>query len=141
MSAVETDRATLLGEPHHDGSELYVERADDAATVRLCASGIEPAGVRYVVDGEPRVADAVSEGEGWWRATIPTEGPRTSYRWLLTGGELGYGWLNGTGVVDHDIPDDDDFVLTRDPGGPDWHLDSVVYQIFPVRFASSGLDV
>ncbi|MDX6508521.1 MAG: alpha-glucosidase [Gaiellaceae bacterium] len=141
MSAVETDRATLLGEPHHDGSELYVERAADAATVRLRASGIEPAGVRYVVDGEPRVADAVSEGAGWWRATIPTEGPRTSYRWLLTGGELGYGWLNGTGVVDHDIPDDDDFVLTRDPGGPDWHLDSVVYQIFPDRFASSGPDV
>ena len=23
-------------------------------------------------------------------------------------------------------------------GGPDWHLESVVYQVFPDRFASSG---
>ena len=25
-------------------------------------------------------------------------------------------------------------------GGPDWHLESVVYQVFPDRFASSGLE-
>jgi alpha-glucosidase len=141
VSTVETERATLLAEPHHDGSELYVEGTDDEATVRLRAASIEPAGVRYVVDGEPRVAEAVADGDGWWRATVPTTGPRTNYRWLLSGGDLAYGWLNGLGVVDHDIPDDDDFVLAQDPGGPDWHLGSVVYQIFPDRFATSGLDI
>jgi alpha-glucosidase len=32
-------------------------------------------------------------------------------------------------------------MLTLGAGGPDWHLESVVYEIFPDRFASSGLDV
>ena len=50
--------------------------------------------------------------------------------------------MNGTGVVTHDVPDDDDFVLIpADRGGPAWHLESVVYEIFPDRFASSGLGV
>jgi alpha-glucosidase len=137
VSTVEAARATLLEEPHHDGSELYVE----GATVRLRAGSVEPVAVRYVLDGEPRAADAVADGEGWWRAELPVAAPRTNYRWLLAGGALPYGWLNGSGIVDHDIPDDDDFVLTTDPGGPDWHLGSVVYQIFPDRFASSGLGV
>ncbi len=37
-----------------------------------------------------------------------------------------------------DLPDGGDFVLSLDPGGPDWHLDSVVYEIFPDRFATTG---
>ncbi len=37
-----------------------------------------------------------------------------------------------------DLPDGGDFVLTLDAGGPDWHLRSVVYEIFPDRFASTG---
>jgi alpha-glucosidase len=37
------------------------------------------------------------------------------------------------------VPDADDFVATPDRGGPDWHLESVVYQVFPDRFASAGL--
>jgi alpha-glucosidase len=61
-----------------------------------------------------------------------------NYRWLLTGGEVGYAWLNGLGLVGHDVPDADDFVLTTDPPGPDWHLRSVVYEIFPDRFATTG---
>ena len=36
------------------------------------------------------------------------------------------------------MADADDFVLTTDPGGPEWHLGSVVYEIFPDRFAASG---
>ena len=68
--------------------------------------------------------------------------PATRYRWLLAGGEIGWAWVNGTGVVAHDVPDDDDFVLDpADRDGPAWHLESVVYEIFPDRFASSGLGV
>jgi alpha-glucosidase len=61
-----------------------------------------------------------------------------NYRWLLTGGEVGYAWLNGLGLVGHDVPDADDFVITTDAPGPDWHLRSVVYEIFPDRFATTG---
>ena len=47
--------------------------------------------------------------------------------------------MNALDVIRHDVTDADDFVLTTDPGGPDWHLGSVAYEIFPDRFASSGL--
>jgi len=63
--------------------------------------------------------------------------PVMNYRWLLTGGELGYAWLNGMGLVTHEVPDADDFVFSVD-SGPAWHLGSVVYEIFPDRFATTG---
>ena len=49
--------------------------------------------------------------------------------------------MNGRGRVGHEVPDADDFVHAPEAGGPDWHLESVVYEIFPDRFATSGLDV
>ena len=101
--------------------------------------------VRYVRDGEPKVAvaevDRETESDVWWRATFPVWNPATRYRWLLSGGDYGYAWLNGAGLWRWDVPDADDFVATPDTGGPDWHLQSVVYQVFPDRFATSELDV
>ena len=145
MSVLEAETASLLEEPNHDGSDLYVlERPGalgDQAVVRLRATGVEEIALRYVEDGEPRVVDARADGDGWWVAEFPIRNPFVRYRWLLRGGEIGYGWLNGLGVVDHDVPDADDFVMSVDPGGPAWHLESVVYEVFPDRFASSGLGV
>jgi alpha-glucosidase len=142
MSVLE-ETATLLDEPHHDGSDLYVPERPaelgDEAVVRLRARGVDEVKLRYVEDGEGRFVDAQQDGEGWWIARLPVRNPTVRYRWLLLGGEVGYAWVNGLGVVDHDIPDADDFVATIDPGGPAWHLESVVYEIFPDRFASSGL--
>jgi alpha-glucosidase len=137
---------TLLGQPHHDGSELYVlDRPDDVggdAVVRVDAP-IDADGVvlRYTDDGEGRLVAAEPDGDGSWVARFPVRNPIVRYRWLFTGGDLGYAWLNGAGLVDHDVPDADDFVLSLEPSGPDWHLGSVVYEIFPDRFATSGLDV
>jgi alpha-glucosidase len=51
---------------------------------------------------------------------------------------LGYRWLNGMGTHAHEVPPGGDFRLTADPGGPEWHLSSVVYEIFIDRFAASG---
>jgi hypothetical protein len=64
--------------------------------------------------------------------------PVVSYGWLLTGGRLGYRWLNGLGVHPHEVPPTDDFSLTTHPGGPEWHLSSVVYEVFIDRFAASA---
>lgn len=144
--------ATLLDRPHHDGSDAYVlERPTElgeTASLRLrVPRGVEPADVvlRYVQDGEPRsvlaVADEETETDVWYRAAFPAGNPATRYRWLLSGGSAGYLWVNGSGTVAHDIADADDFVLSLDPGGPDWHLSSVVYEIFPDRFAASGREV
>ena len=143
--------ATLLDRPHHDGSDAYVlERPDElggTATVRLRVphgTTVDEVVLRSVVDGEPRNVRAVREEETetdvWYRATFTIDNPSTRYRWLLSGGSAGYSWVNGLGVIPHDVPDADDFVLTTDPGGPDWHLGSVAYEIFPDRFATSGVD-
>lgn len=147
MSAVDVDPATsLLDEPHHDGSELYVlerpEELGEEAVVRVrVPREVETVVLRYVEDGEARAVLAEADGEDSWVAHFPVRNPTVRYRWLLAGGDFGYAWLNGLGLVDHDVPDADDFVASTDPGGPDWHLGAVVYEIFPDRFASSGLDV
>jgi alpha-glucosidase len=125
---------TLLDEPHHDGSALYVD--GDVLRVHV-PQDVDSVLLRYVEDGEARAVEATTAGDGWWSARLPLTNPVMNYRWLLTGGELGYAWLNGLGLVDHDVPDADDFVLSADTG-PDWHLGSVVYEIFPDRFATTG---
>lgn len=143
---------TLLGTPHHDGSELYVPEPPaelgDETTVLLRVpreKAVAGVAVRYVRDGEPQIAvadvDRETEADVWWRAAFPVWNPATPYRWLLSGGDFGYAWLTGVGLQPFDVPDADDFVATTSPGGPDWHLESVVYQVFPDRFASAGLDV
>ena len=142
--------ATLLDRPHHDGSDAYVlERPAElggTATVRLRVPrgvAVDDVVLRAVVDGEPRNAKAVrdeeTETDTWYRASFQVDNPSIRYRWLLSGGSVGYAWVNGLDVIGHDVADADDFVLTTDPGGPDWHLGSVAYEIFPDRFATSGV--
>ena len=142
----------VLAQPHHDGSDAYVveppgELGDDTTVLlRVPASAqADDVVVRFVHDGEPRYAvaekDRGTASATWWRATFRVDNPMTPYRWLLSGGSYGYAWLNGTGVQPFDVTDADDFVVTPGAGGPDWHLESVVYEVFPDRFASSGVDV
>jgi alpha-glucosidase len=146
----QTFQASLLSEPHHDGSELYVQggtEPGERATVRLRAPrGLaEQVVLRTVHDGEAGATEAVvadeTETETWWEAAFDVIGPVTRYRWLLWGGEAGYVWVNGLGCVGQEVPDADDFIYAPAAGGPDWHLGSVVYEIFPDRFASTGLSV
>jgi alpha-glucosidase len=147
MSMTATEPAvSLLDQPHHDGSDMYVlerpaELGGEAVLRIRVAKSPDQVVLRYVENGEPRSADAQPDGAGWWVARFTVVNPYVSYRWLLSGGDVGYVWLNGNGLVDHDVPDTDDFVMSVDPGGPDWHEEAVVYEIFPDRFATSGLDV
>jgi alpha-glucosidase len=144
MSATDLDlSSSLLDQPYHDGSELcLVQRPDELggdAVVRVrVPQEVDSVALRWIENGEPRSVKAVEEEGGWWRARFPVANPNVRYRWLLSGGEVGYAWLNGLGLVLHDVPDADDFVLSLDRGGPSWHLESVVYEIFPDRFASTG---
>ena len=127
----------MLGQPHHDGSELHVLEQPGSiggdATVRLRTSrgAADRVLLRYTRDGEPRTVEAIvdeeSEQETWWRATFPVANPATRYRWLLAGGDTGYGWLTGNGVASHEVPSSDDFVMSLGTG-PDWHLSAVVYE-------------
>jgi alpha-glucosidase len=139
----ETVSTNALAQPHHDGSELYVERDGDSAVVRvrIPQGAADDVRLRFVRDGEPvtvkAVVDRKANGETWWRAKLPLENPVVRYRWLLAGGGTGYAWLNGRGLSPTDVPGADDYALEVDPGAPDWHAESVVYEIFPDRFASS----
>ena len=151
MTATQLEPGTsLLSEPHHDGSDDYVlERPDELggeAVVRVRApkGAADDVILRYVRDGEPRwvraQVDRETETETWWRASFPVVNPSTPYRWVLVGPQGGWTWLNGNGRRAHESPDSDDFVLSIGDG-PAWHLSSVVYEIFPDRFATSGLGV
>ena len=117
------------------------------AVIRMRAPRTAAASVwlRYVTDGEPRIAEAVADEddgiETWWRAEFPVPNATVRYRWLIDGGKLGYRWLNGIGSRARDVAGADDFVLATGLPAPEWHRRSVVYEIFPDRFATAGLGV
>ncbi|MGP3960512.1 glycoside hydrolase family 13 protein [Nonomuraea sp. 3N208] len=141
-----------IGEPHHDGSALYVsEQAPELGsrvTLWLRAplsAGVTGVHVRTVHDGEPRyfAAERTSRdirGFGgtdvWWRAEITAVNPVTPYRFLLTTG-FGQAWLTAAGIVTHDLTDASDFRLVCHQPPPAWMADAIVYQIFPDRFERS----
>ena len=138
---------SLLHLPHHDGSPLYV--SDEApglgetVTVRVRTSTADPVDevwLRTTYDAEPvfHAATATAEGDVvWWQARLPVHNPVTHYRFLLVRSESQQ-WLTGAGLLDHDVPDANDFRLSAYPSAPDWGRDAVVYQVFPDRFARSA---
>ncbi|WP_336205154.1 glycoside hydrolase family 13 protein [Nonomuraea sp. LPB2021202275-12-8] len=148
----------FLDEPHHDGSALYVSTQTPAlgspVTLRLrapLAAGVTGVLVRAVHDGEPRYAPASVDpvrtsrptgGYGrtdvWWQAEIIAVNPVTRYRFLLTT-PRGQVWLTAAGLAAHDLTDASDFRLVCHEAPPAWMRDSIVYQIFPDRFARSGV--
>ena len=134
--------------PHHDGSPLYVSSLapalGDTLTLRLRTDAAEqPAHVlvRTVRDGEPQIVAAEPEPstgtEVWWSARITVHNVETHYRWLLSGGAFDYVWLTAGGIFPHDVPDASDFVVSATAAPPDWTFGTVVYQVFPDRFARS----
>ncbi|MGB5951264.1 MAG: glycoside hydrolase family 13 protein [Ornithinimicrobium sp.] len=151
-----------LENPHHDGSPLYVSspapRPGDTVQVRLRvprASSVEAVHVRITPDGEQefvaadRIDSPAEDSSQWWQAELHCHNPITNYRFLLsrdeqscgdpTQGPRPYEWLNGKGLHERDVPDASDFrIVTFAPPPPRWALGSVVYQIFPDRFAREG---
>lgn len=134
---------------HHDGSPLYASslspRVGDVLSLRLRTHrDHQPEHVilRTVHDGEPFTVRAEPKEEHgvdvWWVAEVQARNVRTHYRWLLSGGAYGYGWLTAAGFVDYDLPDATDFVISATPPPPGWAFQSVVYQVFPDRFARSS---
>ena len=147
-----TSLHAVLHAPHHDGSSLYVEHTDwrlgGRARVRVRVphrAGVDEVAVRYTHDGEQACMEMSREGDdaaaAWWAFDVPLTNPLVSYRFLLSSNGNPDSWLNATGLHRHDTPDADDFVLRVDAEYPQWPTKSVVYQIFPDRFATSDLEV
>ncbi len=82
---------------------------------------------------------ASTEAVDVWRVEMPCPNASNNYRFWL-GGPSGQRWLTGLGVLDHDPLDTHDFRLLTTGGAPRWVPETVWYQIFPDRFAASGVD-
>ena len=152
---------SLLHEPHHDGSPLYLDTETPAlgwpVKVRVRTHAADPAGdvervwLRTTYDAEPvfhacapHVPDPSVAGAGadpdarWWEGELPVHNPVTHYRFLLAHADGTQRWLTAAGVVEHDGPDTFDFKVSAHPAAPAWGREAVVYQVFPDRFARSA---
>ena len=139
--------ARLAARPHHDPSERWVSNPTPAPgeTIEVqldvpAASGVDEVVLRTMHDGEAAWvsgSSAPSEGGSVWRFQLPCHNPVVSYRFWC-GGPQGASWLTGLGQIDHDPLDHHDFRLLTSGGTPRWVPETVWYQIFPDRFATSG---
>ena len=143
-----TDDLTLL--PHHDGSPLYVSHdapaLGDVVQVRVripqSYGPLTHVRTRSNPDHEPRFSDAVKiesdDGADWWQAPVIVENPVHGYRWLFIHESGETAWLNARGLTTTEARDDEDFKLLAYPEPPAWGRSSVMYQVFPDRFARSS---
>ncbi|GAA1769823.1 glycoside hydrolase family 13 protein [Agromyces humatus] len=146
--------------PHHDGSPLHVSTQAPAlgevVRVRLRVPDtfgpLRWVGTRSNPNREPRFDEAVrlpdggtgapgaagvADGWQWWEAAVEVENPVHGYRWLLVGGDGRQHWLNQAGLSSVEVRDHDDFRLVAHAPAPEWAASSVMYQVFPDRFAKS----
>ena len=135
--------------PHHDGSELYVSnsapKVGDKVVLRVRVPHsytFSRSFVRLYHDGEPRSFELALERrdatESWWAVKVKIENPSTCYRFVFVDNDK-YDWLNASGFYDHDVHSNNDFQIVAIPAYPSWIRSSVFYQIFPDRFAKSGM--
>ncbi|PRB08807.1 glycoside hydrolase family 13 protein [Microbacterium sp. MYb64] len=136
--------------PHHDGSPLHVSddapALGDVVRVRLrvpTAYGpLAAVRTRSNPDHEPEWTDAerigAADGWDWWEAPVTVRNPRHGYRFLLQHGDGRIEWLNQTGIHGLETLDAEDFALVAEPAPPAWLHESVMYQVFPDRFARSA---
>lgn len=135
-------------EAHHDGSELYVSNSapkiGDKVTLRVRVpkkDGLNQVYLRIMYDAEPRILPLKrgksTSVETWWSIQVKILNHSTSYRFLFLD-KVSFRWLNGAGVFNYDVVDREDFRIIARPQYPEWIKQSVFYQIFPDRFATSG---
>ncbi|MDN5887056.1 MAG: glycoside hydrolase family 13 protein [Micrococcaceae bacterium] len=139
----------MIQAPHHDGSALHVDRQDPvlgqdvAVRLRVPSDQPTPGGVwlRSVRDAEPHYDQATRLGEAdgwvWWQALLTVVNPVQNYRWVMRTG-TGSLWVNARGTSTRDTPDVQDFRICAGAAIPEWIHRSVMYQVFPDRFARSA---
>ena len=141
----------LALKPHHDGSELYVanQRPKLGESVKLrirvhsSLGEVKRVLIRQSDSGEAFLASQAKRfmtrhGWLWFEGQIKMHNPEVHYRFFI---ELKNGssfWLNGTGLHELDRPDSEDFRVNTYSSAPRWAAKSVMYQIFPDRFARSA---
>jgi alpha-glucosidase len=135
--------------PHHDGSPLYISTDVPSLgeTVRVRVRVPETFGpvssirTRSNPNREPRYTVATPiglvDGWEWWEADVTVENPVHGYRFLFQLADGTVGWLSAAGWSTTESLDTEDFKLLTYPAPPAWAKSTVLYQIFPDRFARS----
>jgi alpha-glucosidase len=136
--------------PHHDGSPLYVSDAHPelGSSIRVRVRVPREWGPARLVrtrsnpNHEPRFTDAevVADDAGavWWEADLNVENPVHGYRFLIEHEDGTTWWLSARGLSRTETRDVDDFRVVSYPAPPTWGAGTVLYQIFPDRFARSA---
>jgi alpha-glucosidase len=137
--------------PHHDGSSYYVSNQNPrihdfvkvTARVHQSIGQVSKVSVRYSENGEAFFSKRgkPSPGESgwsWWEVSFPVLNPSVNYRFLIELVDGGAYWLNTQGISVVEPSDALDFRITTFSDAPDWSKKSVMYQIFPDRFAKSA---
>ena len=138
----------LFATPHHDPSERWLSNPfpepGETIEVRLDVpeDDVDEAWLRTVRDGEGELIEGKRDERtngATWTFQLPCSNQIVRYRFWL-GSSSGSRWMTGTGLVDHDPTDHHDFRVSTSGGPPSWVPETVWYQIFPDRFASSGTE-
>jgi alpha-glucosidase len=141
----------LAHQPHHDGSALYVPNQSPALGEKLkiririhdAIGKVAEVRVRYSESGEafPTPPAKVFKRDGkwtWYESVITMLNPRMNYRFYikLASGETI--WYNSQGLHVLNQPDILDFRINVFSSAPAWGRKTIMYQIFPDRFARSA---
>jgi alpha-glucosidase len=145
------DHLPLALLPHHDGSALYVlnqaPKLLDKIKIRIrihsAIGSVEQVQVRFSESGEafptgPAKAVKTLGDWTWYEAVVVMHNPKMNYRFLITladGRLLNY---NAVGLFDLEQPDINDFRINTFSSAPKWGPSTIMYQIFPDRFARSA---
>jgi len=137
--------------PHHDGSSLYVsnqapkllEKVKLRVRIHEAIGEVRAVLIRFSESGEafPTPPAKVVKRDGgwsWYEATITMHNPKMNYRFVIIlddGRQLTY---NAIGLFETDQPDINDFRINTFSSAPKWGPSSVMYQIFPDRWARSA---
>lgn len=136
--------------PHHDGSALYIPNQNpkllDKIKIRIrvhkALGNVKEVRVRYSESGEafPTPPAKVVKRDGgwsWYESTIVMHNPKMNYRFMIVMQNGDTFWYNTQGLHTLNQPDILDFRLNTFASAPKWGASSIMYQIFPDRFARS----
>jgi len=137
-------------QPHHDGSALYVanqapkllDRVKVRVRIHDALGSVVRVQVRYSESGEafPSAPARVIPGTAgwtWYEAELVMSNPKVNFRFVITLANGKQVFLNALGIFDQDQPDINDFRINTFSSAPKWGPHSVMYQIFPDRWARS----
>ena len=141
----------LAHRPHHDGSALYIANQkptlldDVKARVRIHDAIGEVSTVQILASdsgeafstGPAKVVKRVGKWS-WYEAEIRMSNPQVNYKFLITLKSGIQYFYNAVGLFETNQPDINDFRINTFSSAPEWGPSTVMYQVFPDRFARSA---